>query len=163
MLLFVPLSKLLPPLCHPSLEMNPVMVQVAVRLPSCPCTFLWRVSRWNPEPRKPSHYISRWNKPAGAEPCPPGLRVALHPPHSSRFHSFLPACISLLQLRVTTEWAGVVAERLGQGGRGEWATWTAPGTQRRTVLAGGQDVSQSPSQPKDSTPLSRTAKGNRQN
>ena len=40
---------------------------------------------------------------------------------TSLFHSVLPACISLLQLRVITEWAG---QQLGGGG--EWDTWPAP-------------------------------------
>lgn len=62
-----------------------------------------------------------------------GLGVELHPPHSSLFHSLLPACISLLQLRVITEWAGQQLEGRDRVGIGEWGTWPAPQTRRETL------------------------------
>lgn len=78
------------------------------------------MSGLSPEPRRPSDYISRCKQAGkGRAIIPWGLEVELHPPHSSLFHSLLPACISLLQLLVIMEWAGAVAGRLELCGNGK--------------------------------------------
>lgn len=72
--------------------------------------------------------------------CPLGLATELHPPHASLFHSLLPACISLLQLCVITEWAQELAQQQLGG-------WSGVGEMRRplwNLRAVSQDVSQHP-------------------
>lgn len=169
--------RLFPPLCSPR--------SPAALLPTCPRpqrrALSWRagaghlpsptssgsgsevkVSRPSPEPRRPSDYISRY-KQAGRSRAgsPTGLGVELHLPHSSLFPSLLPACISLLQLHVITEWvitewAGTVAGTLGQGG--EWGTGPAPQTQRKTLELLVKMSAREPGSPRKAQPPFLTAK-----
>lgn len=60
----------------------------------------------SPEPRRPIDYISRCKQAGrGSARVPGGLGVELQLHRLSLFHSLFPACISLLQLRLTVEWA----------------------------------------------------------
>lgn len=92
-----------------------------------------------------------------------GLGVELHPPHSSLFHSLLPACISLLQLRVITEWAGQQLEGRGRVGIGEWGTWPAPQTRRETLELLVKMSASAPASPAKVRLLFLTAKSNNKN